>query len=64
MEIQYGKDVLEIHCGLPPRMHHSIHLSLISRKINYVSIFGEKLKWRKGAIFDITLSASYDEDEY
>ena len=64
MEIPYRKDILEMRCGLPPRLHHSIHLSLLLGKIKYVSVFGEKLKWRKGTMFDVTLSPNYDEDDY
>ena len=63
MEVARGKKVLEIRCSIPPRLSDSIHLSVASRKIKYISILGEKLKWRKGLIFGITLSAEREEDE-
>ena len=63
MEVARGKKVLEIRCSIPPRLSDSIHLSVASEKIKYISILGEKLKWRKGLIFGITLSAEREEDE-
>jgi len=62
MEVPRGEDILQLHCSIPPRMSDSIHVAVASGKIKYVSVFGEKLKWRKGLVFDITLSAELEEE--
>jgi hypothetical protein len=63
MEIPRGKAVLKCRCSIPPRLSNNIHVAIASGKIKFVSIYGEKLKWRKGLIFDISLSAECEEDE-
>jgi len=62
MEVPRGEDVLHMRCSIPPRMSNNIHLAVASGKIKYVSIFGEKLKWRKGLVFSISLSAELEEE--
>ena len=62
MEVPRGEDILQMHCSIPPRMSDSIHVAVASGKIKYVSVFGEKLKWRRGVVFDITLSAELEEE--
>lgn len=62
MEVPRGEECLQIRCSIPPRLSNNIHVVVASGKIKYVSIFGEKLKWRKGLIFDIRLSAEREEE--
>jgi len=62
MEVPRGEDILQMHCSIPPRMSNNIHVAVASGKIKYISVFGEKLKWRRGLVFDITLSAELEEE--
>ena len=63
MEVPRGEEVLQIRCSIPPRLSNNIHVAVASGKIKYVTIFGEKLKWRKGLITSISLSAEREDDE-
>ena len=62
MEVPRGEDVLLIHCNIPPRISNNIQVAVASRKIKYISVFGEKLKWRSGSVFSITFSAELEEE--
>jgi len=62
MEVPRGEDVFQMHCSIPPRVSNNIHVAIASRKIKYISVFGEKLKWRRGLVFSITLSAELEEE--
>lgn len=62
MEVPRGEDVLQMHCSIPPRVSNNIQLAVASRKIKYVSVFGEKLKWRRALVFSVTLSAELEEE--
>ncbi|MFC1577607.1 hypothetical protein ACFL36_01215 [Thermodesulfobacteriota bacterium] len=61
MEVPRGEGILQIRCSIPPRLSNNIHVAVSSGKIKYVTIFGEKLKWRKGLITSISLSAEREE---
>ncbi len=56
MEIPKDENILYLNCWVPSRSFHLIPIAVASGKINHASIFGTKLKWRKGEIFSITLS--------
>ena len=62
MEVPRGEEVLQIRCSIPPRLSNNMHVAVASGKIRYISIYGEKLKWRKGLIFDISLSDEREEE--
>ena len=62
MEIPRGDDTLIFYCSIPSRSFQYIPLAVSSGKIKYVSIFGTKLKWRKGTVFDISLSRNLEEE--
>ena len=62
MEIPRGDDTLIFHCLVPSRSLPFIALAVQSGKIKYISIFGTKLKWRKGTIESISLSANREEE--
>ncbi len=62
MEVPRGEDILQMHCSIPPRVSNNIHVAIASGKIKYISVFGEKLKWRRGLVFSITLSAELEEE--
>lgn len=62
MEVPRGEEVLQIRCSIPPRQSNSIHVAVASGKIKYITIFGEKLKWRKGVVTSISLSTEREED--
>ena len=61
MEVPRGEDVLQVHCSIPSRMSNNIHVAIASGKIKFVSVFGEKLKWRNGLVLGITLSTEMEE---
>jgi len=56
MEIPRGDDTLIFHCSLPSQSLPYVSLAVDSGKIKYVSIYGTKLKWRKGTISSVNLS--------
>jgi hypothetical protein len=56
MEIPRGEATLHLNCWVPSRSFNLIPTAVASGKVKYVSIFGEKLKWRKGSVFDLTLT--------
>ena len=62
MEIPRGDDTLIFHCSIPSQSMPYITLAIDSGKIRYVSIFGTKLKWRKGTISSVSLSKWREED--
>lgn len=62
LEIPRGEDVLKFICFVPSRSFRFITMAVSAEKIRYVSLFGTKLKWRKGEIFDISLSNNRDEE--
>lgn len=62
MEIPRGDDTLIFYCWIPLQSMSFITLAVDSGKIKYVSIYGTKLKWRKGTISSIWLSKELEED--
>ena len=62
MEIERGTNVLNMYCWIPPFKLQNFLLSLKAQKINYASVFGTKIKRRKGDIFSIELSTYSDND--
>ncbi|MGD1151566.1 MAG: hypothetical protein ABR911_01630 [Syntrophales bacterium] len=62
MEIPRSDDTLIMNCWIPSRSFGHVAISVASGKINYVSVFGTKLKRRRGKIFYIRLSAHREED--
>ena len=63
MEIPRGDDTLIFYCSIPSRSFQNITLAVHAEKIKFVSIFGTKLKWRKGTISSISLSRNREEEE-
>ena len=62
MEIPRSEDTLCIDCWVPSRAFLLIPAAVSSEKVKHVSILGEKLKWRKGKIFNITISTVREEE--
>ena len=62
MGIPRGDDKLIFHCSIPSRSLPHITIAVCTGKIKYVSIFGTKLKWRKGTISSLSLSKDREED--
>jgi hypothetical protein len=62
MQIPRGDDTLIFYCSVPSRSLPFIVLAVKAGKIRYISIFGTKLKWRKGTIESISLSANREEE--
>ena len=56
MEIPRGDDTLIFSCYIPSLSLQNITLAVNLGKIKFVSIFGTKLKWRKGTILGVSLS--------
>jgi len=62
IEIPRGDDRLTFFCSVPSRSLLYIAMAVLSGKIRYASISGTRLKWRRGTISSLRLSA-YREDE-
>ena len=62
MEIPRGDDRVIFNCSVPSQSLLFIAIAIQAGKIKYVSISGTKLKWRRGTISGINLSA-HREDE-
>jgi hypothetical protein len=62
MQIPRRDDTLMFYSSVPSRSFPFIVLAAKAGKIKYVSIFGTKLKWRKGTIESISLSANREEE--
>lgn len=63
MDIPRGDNTLNFNAWVPNRLFQNIMLSLNQDKIKYVSIFGEKLKWRRGNFFSISLSTKNEDED-
>ncbi len=61
MGIPRGGNTLIFHCSVPSRSLQFIALAVKAGKIRYISIFGTKLRWRRGTISSISLSANREE---
>ena len=55
-------NIIEFACNVLSRLFKNLSLAVASEKITYVRIFGTKLKWQQGTIFNIHLSTEYEED--
>ena len=62
MEIPRGDNKLIFCCSVPSRSLPCITLAVQSGKIKYASLFGTRLKWRRGTISSLSLS-KHGEDE-
>ncbi|HOQ42229.1 MAG TPA: hypothetical protein PK178_08745 [Smithellaceae bacterium] len=61
MEIPRGDDRVIFNCSVPSQLLLFIAIAIQAGKIKYVSISGTKLRWRRGTISDINLSAHREE---
>jgi len=61
MEIPRGDNMLIFCCSIPSRSFAYIPLAVSAGKVKYASISGTKLKWRKGVVFDVSLSTIREE---
>ena len=62
MEIPRGHDTLHLYCWVPSRSFIFIPQAAASGKIKLASVFGEKLKWRRGRIFYISLTTNREQE--
>lgn len=62
MVITGGDNILIFNCSVPSRSLPFIVLAVQSGKIKYASIFGTKLKWKKGTISSLSLSTHREEE--
>jgi len=62
MEVARGEDTLHLNCSVPSRLFNYVFSAVCCGKIRHVHIFGTKLKWRKGKIFDVSFSTIRDEE--
>ena len=61
MEIPRGDDTLIFYCSIPSQSLPFTTLAVDSGKIKFVTIWGTKLKWRRGTISSISLSKKREE---
>jgi hypothetical protein len=62
MEIPRGHDTLHLYCWIPSRSFIYIPVAASSGRIRHVSVYGEKLKWRRGRIFYISVTTNREEE--
>jgi hypothetical protein len=62
MQFLRDNETLHLMCWVPSRSFKNISVAVASGKIKHALVFGEKLKWRRGNIFYISLSTSRDEE--
>ena len=62
MEIPRGEDYLRLYLSISSRLSNNIHTAVAAGKVKYVSIFGEKLKWRHGTIFSFSISTDREDE--
>lgn len=62
IKFEKDDDILEFNCWVSSPSFNNITVTVAHGKVKYVSIFGTKLKWKKGTIFNITLSTDKDEE--
>lgn len=62
MTVLRDKVTLDISCHIPPQLHNNILNSLAAKKIKYMQVYGEKLRWGRGGVFRISFSMQADED--
>ncbi|KJS29364.1 MAG: hypothetical protein VR64_21360 [Desulfatitalea sp. BRH_c12] len=63
MEIPRGQDVLLLYCSVPPRLGNNIHAAVAAGKIEHILVHGDKLKWRQGKVYSLSLSTKPEEFE-
>lgn len=63
IEIPRGEDTLIFSCRIPSQSLQNVILAAQAGRIGFVSIFGTKLKWRRGTISSVTLSRTRGEEE-
>lgn len=62
MEIPKGHDTLHLYCWIPSRSFIYLPIAASSGKIRHVSVYGERLKWRRGRIFYISATTNREEE--
>lgn len=62
MEIPRGDDTLILYCSIPSQSFQQVAPAVHSGKIRFASVFGTKLKWRKGTIQSVSLSTNREEE--
>jgi hypothetical protein len=62
MQLSRDKGTLHISADLPARLFSQVQLSLTAEKIKYAQAYGEKLRWGKGLVFNISFRTYFDED--
>jgi hypothetical protein len=55
-------DTLFVYCSVTSRTFRNLSMALGFEKIKFASVFGTKLKWRKGKVFDINFSTDREEE--
>jgi hypothetical protein len=62
MEILRDNETLNFICWVPSQLFENISVAMADGKIKHALVFGEKLKWRRGIRFYLSLSTSLEED--
>lgn len=61
-KVPRGSDIIEFNCWIPSRQFQYILTAAAADKIKFASIFGTKMKWRKGKIFNLDMSTFQEEE--
>lgn len=62
MEIPRGSYSLDCIAWIPHRIFSNAIVASSAGRVRYIRIFGEKLKWRKGSIFNISFQTTYEDE--
>ncbi len=62
MQILGDKITLNFMATIPSRMHTNLQISLAAGKIKFVQVYGERLKWGRGLMYNISFATNAEED--
>ena len=62
MQILGDKITLHLMADIPSRMYTNLQISLAAGKIKFIQAYGERLKWGRGRMFNISFSTKAEED--
>lgn len=62
MHILGDKITLLMMASIPSRMYTNLQISLAAGRIKFAQTYGERLKWGRGSMFNLSFSTKIEED--
>ena len=62
MQLLRDKITLLMMASIPSRMYTNLQISLAAGRIKFAQTYGERLKWGRGSMFNISFSTKIEED--